>query len=166
MWHWGYKKDCWGKIRNDTKKGGRREQSLRMMNVSYARTSNITYVKQQQQDDQMRPSSIKTRIKYSLLIWLAQVKTIRMQSMERSYRNINNSHSRSESGRRPGYNVMIIPIVIDCLGEGKRRVTNQIGRLITDEKKARAISNEMLKTILFESESITRKVLSGLIQEE
>ena len=29
------------------------EQSLKMMNVPYAATSNITYVKQQQQDDQM-----------------------------------------------------------------------------------------------------------------
>ena len=28
--------------------------------------------------------------------------------------------------RRPGYNVMIIPIVIGCLGGGMRRVTNQI----------------------------------------
>ena len=33
-------------------------------------------------------------------------------------------------------------------------------------KKKTAILNEMLKTVLFESESITRKVLSGLIQEE
>ena len=47
-----------------------------MMNVSYAETSNIAYVKQQQQDEQMWPSSIKTRVKYSLLIWLVQAKTM------------------------------------------------------------------------------------------
>ena len=29
--------------------------------------------------------------------------------------------------RRPGYNVMIIPIVIDCLGGGIKPVTKQIG---------------------------------------
>ena len=40
-----------------------------------------------------------------------------------------------------------------------RRVTNQIGQLILDEKKTRAILNEMVTTVLFESESITRKVL-------
>ena len=57
--------------------------------------------------------------------------------------------------RRPGYNVMIIP----------RQVTNQIGRLIS-EKNKRAILNNMVKTVLFESESITRKVLSRLIEEE
>ena len=37
-----------GKIRNSSKEGGRIEQSLRMTNVCYAGTSNITYVKQQQ----------------------------------------------------------------------------------------------------------------------
>ena len=47
-----------------------------------------------------------------------------------------------------------------------RRAANQIGRLISDEKKTRATLNEMVKTVLFESKSITRKVLSGLIQEE
>ena len=55
------------KIRNGTKKGGAREQLLRMMNIRYAGTSNITYVKQQH-DEQIGPSSINERIKYSLLI--------------------------------------------------------------------------------------------------
>ena len=61
---------------------------------------------------------------------------------------------------------MIISILIGCLGGGMRRAANQIGRLISDEKKTRATLNEMVKTVLFESKSITRKVLSGLIQEE
>ena len=68
--------------------------------------------------------------------------------------------------RQPEYNVMMIPIVIGSLGGGMRRVTNQIGRLISDEEKTRAISNKMVKTVLFRSESITIKVLSGLMQEE
>ena len=62
---------------------------------------------------------------------------------------------------------MIISMVIGCLDRGMRRVTNQIGGLISDERKTRAISNEMVKIVLFESETImTRKVLSGQIQEE
>ena len=64
--------------------------------------------------------------------------------------------------RRPGYNFMIILIVIGCLGRGMRRVANQIGRLISDEKKTRVISNKMVKTVLFEESD----VLSGLMQEE
>ena len=67
--------------------------------------------------------------------------------------------------RRPGYNVMIIPIVTGCVRASMRQVTNQIGRLIS-EKNKRAILNNMVKTVLFESESITRKVLSRLIEEE
>ena len=53
VWHWRYKKESWEKIRNDTKKDGTREQSQRVINVSYAGTSNITYAKQHQEDDQM-----------------------------------------------------------------------------------------------------------------
>ena len=88
-----------------------------------------------------------------------------MQSMKRSYKNINNLHSRSERETGAGYNVMIIPIVIGCLKGGMRRVTKQIGRLISVEKKTRAISNEMVETVLFEKESLTRKVLSGLTKK-
>ena len=40
-----------------------------------------------------------------------------------------------------------------------RRVTNQIGRLVSHEEKTRPISNEIAKTVLFGSE------LSGLMQE-
>ena len=82
---------------------------------------------------------------------------------EEKLKNINNLHLRSERGA--GYNVMIISIVIGCLGGGMRRVTNQIGRLISEEKKTRAISNEMMETVLFEKETLTRKVISGLTKK-
>ena len=36
---------------------------------------------------------------------------------------------------------------------------NQVGCLISHEKKTRAISDEMGKRVLFESEIVTRKVL-------
>ena len=61
--------------------------------------------------------------------------------------------------RRPGYNVITILIVIGSLGGGMRRVTNQIGCLISHQKKTRAISDEMGRRVLFESEIVTRKVL-------
>ena len=129
---------------------------------SYTGTSHITYVKQQQQEHQIRPSSIKKRI-YSLLIWLVQTKAMFMQSMKKSYKNINNLHLKSE--RQPGHNVVIILIVIGCLRGGMRQVANQIGRLVSSKKKTKAISNEMVKAVLFESESITKKVLSGLYKK-
>ena len=68
--------------------------------------------------------------------------------------------------RQPGYNVMIILIAIGSLGGGMRRMTNQSGRLTSNKKKTRATSNKMVKTVLFESEIIARKVLPRLIQEE
>ena len=49
----GIQKGLFGKIRNGTMKDRVREQSLRMMNVSYVGTLNIIYVKQQQQSDQI-----------------------------------------------------------------------------------------------------------------
>ena len=49
----GVQEGLLGKNMKWYKKGRTREQSLRMMNVSYAETSNIMYVKQQQQVDQM-----------------------------------------------------------------------------------------------------------------
>ena len=68
--------------------------------------------------------------------------------------------------RQPGYNVMIILIAIGSLGGGMRRMTNQSGRPTSNKKKTRATSNKMVKTVLFESEIIARKVLPRLIQEE
>ena len=79
------------------------------------------------------------------------------------YKNNSNSDLRSE--RRSEYNVIIISIVFDCFGGGMGQVTSQIGRLISDENKTREISNEMVKAI-FKSESITRKHISRLTQEE
>ena len=75
-------------------------------------------------------------------------------------------HKFQMKERRPGNNAMLIPIVNGCSGRGMRWATDQVGRLISDEKKRRAISKEMVKRVLFESESITRRVLPGLIQEE
>ena len=75
-------------------------------------------------------------------------------------------HKFQMKERRPGNNAMLIPIVNGCSGRGMRWATDQVGRLISDEKKRRAISKEMVKRVLFESENITRRVLPGLIQEE
>ena len=61
---------------------------------------------------------------------------------------------------------MIIQIVIGCFGGDIIQVTNQIRQLLSNEKKTRAILNKTVSTVLFESESITTKVLSGLIQEQ
>ena len=67
--------------------------------------------------------------------------------------------------KRPGYRVEIVPIVIGCLGGGMKQVECQVKKIIKDEGGARWACNEMLKAVLFESESMLRKTLTGVIQK-
>ena len=70
----------------------------------------------------------------------------------------------------PEYRVEIIPIVIGCLGGGMKQVESQVQKMDkgarSHDKGARRICNEMLKIVLFESESMLRKTLSGIIPKE
>ena len=68
--------------------------------------------------------------------------------------------------KRPEYRVEIVPIVIGCLGGGMKQVECQVKKIIKDEGGARWTCNEMLKTVLFESESMLRKTLTGIIQKD
>ena len=68
--------------------------------------------------------------------------------------------------RRPGYVINIMPVILGCLGGGMVRLEDQISKVINGRDRVSYISAQMLKAVLFESESIVRKVLSGLIQSE
>ena len=68
--------------------------------------------------------------------------------------------------KRPEYRVEIVPIVIGCLGGVMKQVECQVKKIIKDEGGARWTCNEMLKTVLFESESMLRKTLTGIIQKD
>ena len=56
--------------------------------------------------------------------------------------------------------------MIGCLGEGMKQVECQVKKIIKDEGGARLTCNEMLKAVLFESESMLRKTLTGIIQKD
>ena len=64
--------------------------------------------------------------------------------------------------RRKGYRVKVIPLVIGCLGGGMKKLKNDIRELFNNDKDLDRISREMQKTVLWESETIMRKILSGL----
>ena len=66
--------------------------------------------------------------------------------------------------RRRGYRVRIVPLVIGCLGGGGNRMLQEL-KLIIGEK-AEIVLSEMTKVVLWEGESLVRKVMSGLIQED
>ena len=68
--------------------------------------------------------------------------------------------------RREGYTVEVIPTIIGCLGGGMKELRTNIERILKnycDDNELDIIANEMQKTVLWESESIIRKTLSGLL---
>jgi hypothetical protein len=68
--------------------------------------------------------------------------------------------------RRRGYRVEVLPLIIGCMGSGAEELTKQVRKLLKEEKNTRWTVREMMKTVVWESESIVRKVLSGVIQTE
>ena len=68
--------------------------------------------------------------------------------------------------KRLDYRVEIVPIVIGCLGGGMKQVKCQVKKIIKDEGGARWTCNEMFKAVLFESESMLRKTMTGIIQKD
>ena len=58
----------------------------------------------------------------------------------------------------------MIPVVIGALGGGIKKTISELSRLITKRDVVLRTVSEMQKTILMDSESIIRKVMSGLVQ--
>ena len=65
--------------------------------------------------------------------------------------------------KRPNFKVVIVPLVIGCLGGGVKAFLNFARKLIPNEKLLKWVTREMIKTIVFYSETIMRKVTSKLI---
>ena len=68
--------------------------------------------------------------------------------------------------KRPNYMVKIAPLILGCCGGGVNRLKLNIKKLIDNEKLVDKIICEMVKVTLMNSESIARKVFSGLIQAD
>ena len=66
--------------------------------------------------------------------------------------------------RRLGYMVTVIPVVIGALGGGIKKTISELSRLIMKRDVVLRTVSEMQKTISMDSESIIRKVMSGLVQ--
>ena len=60
--------------------------------------------------------------------------------------------------------VKVVPIVIGCLGGGIKYLEEDIRELFNEKKRFKT-ADKMPKNVLWESESIVRKALSGLIKE-
>ena len=68
--------------------------------------------------------------------------------------------------RRPGYKITVIQLIIGALGGGMKSVMVELSNVLNKNKFAKQVAGEMQKTILMDSETTIRKVLSGLIQGE
>ena len=67
--------------------------------------------------------------------------------------------------RREGYTVNVVAMVIGCLGGGMKELKVNMKRIFDsdNDKEIELIAHEMQKTVLWESESLIRKILSGLL---
>ena len=66
--------------------------------------------------------------------------------------------------KRKDYFVVIVPIVIGCCGGGFKKAMQAVNKTIDNDKESYRITRDMQKIVLCESESILRKILSGVIQ--
>ena len=59
----------------------------------------------------------------------------------------------------------VIPIVVGCLGEGLKELKTDMQKILEygNEKELDTTKKEIQKTVLWESESMIEKVLSGLL---
>ena len=67
--------------------------------------------------------------------------------------------------RHPDYVVTVVPLIIGALGGGMRQVVKHVGMIFENNDVTKKTICEMQKTVLMDSETTARKVLSGLIQE-
>ena len=68
--------------------------------------------------------------------------------------------------RRPGYDITVIPVIIDALRGGMKRFRTELKKMFQKDEHINKIAGEMQRTVLMDSESIVCRVISGLIQGE
>ena len=67
--------------------------------------------------------------------------------------------------RRSEYEILLVPLVIGALGGGIRQIMVNMGNVFENKDLLKRKICEMQKTVLMDSETTSRKVLSGLVQE-
>ena len=59
---------------------------------------------------------------------------------------------------------MVVPLIIGALGGSIKQIFSDMGKIVEDKNIVNRTICEMQKTVLMDSETTSRKVLSGLIQ--
>ena len=68
--------------------------------------------------------------------------------------------------RRPGYKMYVLPVVVGALGDVIKALKVDLKKIFHNNKLLDEVVAMMQKTVLMDSESIVRRVISGLIQGE
>ena len=68
--------------------------------------------------------------------------------------------------RRPDYKMYIVPVVVGALGGGIKALRFDLKKNFENNELLDEIIAIMQRTVLMDSESIIRRVISGLIQRE
>ena len=67
--------------------------------------------------------------------------------------------------RRPGYEIYVVPVVVGALGGGIKALKVDL-KIFNNNELLEEVVAVMQKTVLMDSESMVRRVMSGLIQGE
>ena len=68
--------------------------------------------------------------------------------------------------RRSGFKVNVVPLLISVSSGGLKEILTELENMFEKDDLCERIVIEMQKTILMDSETIIRKVLSGLVQTD
>ena len=60
----------------------------------------------------------------------------------------------------------VVPVIIECLEGGVEDATRAVRKIIGDENCVIRIITTMQRTVLYEGETMIRKVLGGVVQSE
>ena len=93
-----------------------------------------------------------------------QQQNIEAKRLEKLTKNTQLAYKLREG--RPGYKLTVIPLIVGALGGGMKSALVELSNVLNKNELAKQVAGEMQKTILMNSESTIRKVLSGLIQGE
>ena len=66
--------------------------------------------------------------------------------------------------RRPRYTVTIVPEIIGALSGGMKKTMDELTKLLTKQELVVKTVAEMQKTIVMDSATLLRKVISGFVK--
>ena len=107
--------------------------------------------------------------KQTKTIWICDMACPQENNIEKTRLEKRTSYSQLAfeiRERRPGFKVKVVPLVINVFGSGLKEMLKNLENMFEKDDLCERIGAEMQQTILIGSETIIRKVLSGLVQSD